>query len=146
MKDVPEKRLKKQVGLTKDVGWQIGVRRTLPIGQKDAWQLLTSQRGLNIWLGKVSKLNLTKGTKYRLPGGIEGEIRVYSPGSHLRITWHPPGWQRSSTIQVRVIPKGDRTVIVFHQEHLPGAKEREERRLFYIGVMERLEGIIKDEF
>jgi uncharacterized protein YndB with AHSA1/START domain len=139
-----EKGKETPVGLTKDVGFQIGVRRTLPICQRDAWQLLTSQRGLSIWLGEVSKLNIAKGSKYQLPDGTEGEIRVYKQNSHLRITWHPPVWQRSSTIQLRVIPKGDRTVVAFHQEHLPGVQEREERRVFFAGVIERLEGIILD--
>jgi uncharacterized protein YndB with AHSA1/START domain len=133
---------KKPVGLTKDVGWQIGVRRTLPIGQEDAWRLLTSKEGVDIWLGEGVKLDFSKGATYQLPDGTEGEIRVYSPASHMRLTWHPPGWQRSSTIQLRVIPKGDRTVVAFHQEHLPGSKEREERRVFYNAVIEKLEGII----
>jgi len=32
------------VGLTKDAGYQIGVRRTLPIHHEDAWRVLTSLR------------------------------------------------------------------------------------------------------
>jgi hypothetical protein len=72
-------------------------------------------------------------------------VRVYSHNSHLRITWQPQGWQRASTIQVRVIPKEDRTVIAFHQEHLPGAKEREERRAHYTSALDELERIIRAE-
>jgi uncharacterized protein YndB with AHSA1/START domain len=74
-----------------------------------------------------------------------GEVRVYTPYSHLRITWHPPGWPRASTLQLRVIPKGDKTVIAFHQEHLPGEKEREERRTHYIAVLDELEHIIETD-
>ena len=134
---------KRPVGLTKDVGFQIGVRRTLPIQAEDAWRLLTSSKGVNIWLGVTSKLDFTKGAKYRLDNGAVGEVRVYGPNSHLRITWQPPDWPRASTIQIRVIPKGDRTVIAFHQEHLPGEKERAERRAYYISVLDELERIVR---
>jgi uncharacterized protein YndB with AHSA1/START domain len=92
-------------GLTRDVGFQIGVRRTLPIQLEDAWRLLTSKKGVNIWLGETSKLDFSKGTRYQLADGSVGQVRVYSHNSHLRITWQPQGWQRASTIQVRVIPK-----------------------------------------
>jgi hypothetical protein len=50
-------------GLTRDVGFQIGVRRTLPIQLEDAWQLLISKKGVNIWLGETSKLDFSKGTR-----------------------------------------------------------------------------------
>ena len=62
----------------------------------------------------------------------------------LRITWLPKGrgWPRPSTIQVRVVPKGDKTTVVFHEEHLPGPDEREERRAFFKGALDELERII----
>jgi len=128
-------------GLTKDVGFQIGVRRTLPVKIEDIWQFLTSREGLNIWLGKADNLDFYKSGKYQLADGTIGEVRVFSPISHLRITYHPPGWSRPSTIQVRVIPKEEKTVIAFHQEHLPGPNEREERRIFFVEVLDKLEHI-----
>jgi hypothetical protein len=48
----------KPIGLTKSVGFQIGVRRTLLITPEKAWQLLCSQQGLQIWLGDQSSLPL----------------------------------------------------------------------------------------
>jgi len=53
-----------------------------------------------------------------------------------RNEWQPLGWDRASTLQLRAIPKGDRAAIAFHQEHLPGAKEREERRTFFTSVLD----------
>ena len=41
------------VGLTKDAGWQIGVRKTLPVALEDAWNLLVSEEGLSLWLGDL---------------------------------------------------------------------------------------------
>jgi uncharacterized protein YndB with AHSA1/START domain len=114
----------------------------LPIQLEDAWRLLTSNTGVSVWLGVTSKLDFAKGATYRLDDGAVGEVRVYVPNSHLRFTWQPPGWPGASTIQLRVIPKGDRTVIAFHQEHLSGEKEREERRAHYISVLDELERIV----
>ncbi len=105
---------KQPTGLTKDVGFQIGVRRTMPITYEDAWELLTSLEGLCIWLGPTKQLDVVEGASYELPDGSHGEVRVYAPNSHLRISRNPPGWRRPSTIQIRVSSKSDRTVIAFH--------------------------------
>jgi uncharacterized protein YndB with AHSA1/START domain len=129
-------------GLTKDTGFQIGVRRTLPIHLKDAWRLITSPQGIQFWLGKTEKLDYSEGAHYQLDDGTVGEVRVFKPNSHIRITWKPPGWVRAATIQVRVIPKSDRTVIAFHQEHLPGPREREQRRDHFKAVLDRLASLI----
>ncbi len=134
---------KRPVGLTKDVGFQIGVRRTLPLQLEAAWQLLTSAGGRGIWLGAPGDISLTKGDRYKLEDGSTGEVRVFKPLSHLRITWQPHGWPRASTITVRVIPKDTRTVIAFHQENLPGATEREERRAHFAAALDKFESIIQ---
>lgn len=133
---------KRPVGLTKDVGYQIGVRRTLSITYDEAWRLLTSNRGIPIWLGSTSEVELAKGVRYQLSDGTKGEVTVYAPASHLRLTWHPPDWQKASTIQLRVIPREARTVIAFHQEHLPDPKAREERRSFFTAALDELERVI----
>ena len=70
-------------------------------------------------------------------------MRVYKPNSHLRLTWHPAGWPRPSTIQVRVIPSGEKTVISFHQEHMPGPEAREIRRTFFKNALDALGELIK---
>ena len=124
-------REERPTGLTQDAGWQIGVRKTLPIQHEAAWRLLTSAEGLRIWLGPVSEMDFARGATYRLEDGTTGEVRAFAPDSHLRITWQPAAWERASTIQLRVIPKGDKTVIAFHQEHLPDAEARETRRLHF---------------
>jgi len=47
------------------------------------------------------------------------------------MTWHPEKWEKASTVQIRVIPSKEKTVISFHQENLPGPAEMEERKLFF---------------
>ncbi len=136
------KREEKPVGLTKDVGYQIGARRTLPVDLETAWRLVTSVEGLEVWLGKAGKMEFTKGAAYKLADGSEGEIRVFKPGSHLRLTWQPVGWPRPSTIQVRVVPSRDKTVIAFHQEHLPDGAAREARRAHFSAALDALERML----
>ena len=115
------------VGQTKDVGFQIGARKTLAISHKQAWDLITSEAGLKLWLGDAPDFRLEKGATYHTHDGAEGEVRVVNPGRHFRLTWQPIGWAWPSLIQVRVIPSGQKTVLSFHQEQLRGPKEREPR-------------------
>ena len=122
------------VGLTQSTGYEIGLRKTLPISLEGAWQRITSPQGLALWLGPGVDLTLAKGETCRLADGTRVDVRVFTPFSHLRFGWQPPGWERPSVIQVRVIPRGDeKTVIAFHQEHLPGPQEWEARRAHFRG-------------
>ncbi|HEX6368119.1 MAG TPA: SRPBCC domain-containing protein [Longimicrobium sp.] len=138
--DYERRKGKRVLGQTADTGFQIGVQRTLPIAAGDAWALLTSPEGVGAWLGGAPPLKWEKGEKYALRDGSRGEVRVFKPGSHLRITWGPEGWPRASTLQVRVTPSGEqKTVVSFHQEHLPGAEAREERRRFLESALDALQ-------
>ncbi|NOH12877.1 MAG: SRPBCC domain-containing protein [Chloroflexi bacterium] len=126
----------KPVGLTRDVGWQIGARRTLDVGLEEAWEWLISQDGVLAWLGEPEELIFEVGQDYSLADGSYGEIRVFKPNSHLRMTYQPGGWSRPSTIQVRVMARKDRTSIIFHEEHLPDAEARQQRRQHYFNALD----------
>ena len=137
--DYERRRGKRVLGQTAATGFEVGVQRTLPVSPDDAWALLMSPEGVRTWLGGESP-RWEKGEKYTLADGSAGEVRVVKPGSHLRITVQPPGWPRPSTLQVRVTPSGERkTVLSFHQEHLPGTAEREERRRFFEAALDALQ-------
>lgn len=135
---------KRTLGQTSDGAYQIGVQRTLPIPHDEAWKLVTSPEGLRAWLGDVPKLAMEKGETYKAKDGAAGEVRVAEPGSHVRLTWQPPGWAKPSTIQVRVTPAGERTKLTFHEERLPSAAEREARRAHFeaaVDALRRLAGV-----
>lgn len=131
------------VGLTKDTGWQVGARRMYPVALEEAWQLVVSSEGTRIWLGEVTDPNWVEGAGYELSDGTSGEIRIFKPNSHLRITYFPPGWPRSSTIQVRVISGGPKTQISFHQEHLSDAQARAERKEFFLEAHQQLAELVR---
>ncbi len=127
------------VGQTRDAGFQVGLRKTIPCTFRPAWRLITSPAGLAIWSGGGRVREWVRGAVIKYPDGTAGEVRVYKPDSHIRLTCQPPGWERPSIIQVRVIDRGDRTVLAFHQEHIPDAENRENRRVFFEAAMAELE-------
>jgi hypothetical protein len=114
-----------EVGKTADVGYQIGVSRTLPFSEEAIWGLLLSPEGQAVWLG--------------------GPIELYKPWSHFRLTWQPPGWTRPSLIQVRVIPAKTGTTLSFHQEHLRDGAARSEMKARWEGVIDELTKQLKAE-
>lgn len=124
------------IGLTKDAGWQAGVRRTVHVDPAEAWTLLTSAEGQTLWLGAVTELS--RGTAYELPDGTRGEVRARS-GSHLRMTWEAPGWAGESTIQLRAIPAKTGTTISFHHERLADAEERERALAHWRAALDEIE-------
>jgi uncharacterized protein YndB with AHSA1/START domain len=128
------------VGKTKDVGFQVGVRRTFPISLEQAWKYLTSREGIEIWLGAVDNFHLTKGATYQTKDGASGEVRVVNRLENIRVTWQPQEWSQPSTIQVRVIPGGrGKTVVSFHQEKLPDAEVREQMLARWTGVLDEMQ-------
>jgi hypothetical protein len=66
----------KPVGKTKTAGFQVGVgvRRTFPVTQEKAWNLITSNQGLALWLGKGTGIILEPGQGYKTETGISGQL------------------------------------------------------------------------
>ncbi len=124
------------VGKTADVGYQIGVRRTLPCGEEALWSLILSPTGQTIWLGGA--IALEDGARYALDNGTTGRVRVYKPWSHIRPTWQPQGWARPSTVQVRVAAASRGTTVSFHQEHLADGAARSVMKAHWEGVIAQL--------
>lgn len=125
----------REVGRTRDAGWEVGVRRTVPAAPEAVWELLRSPEGMEIWLGGAIEL---EPGPCRLADGTDGEVRVDEPGSHLRLTWRPPGWEEPSLLQVRVLPAATGATIAFHQERLADAMMRDLMRERWTGVIETL--------
>jgi uncharacterized protein YndB with AHSA1/START domain len=120
----------------KDRGFQIGVRRTLPLSKEQAWAFLTSSTGLHSWLGELASLPMEPGHRYLTQDGTSGEVRVVKPLEQLRLTWQRQDWPTPSTLQIRLLPAGpDKTTISFHQEKLEDMHVREEMKLRWEEVL-----------
>lgn len=132
----------REVGNTKTQGWEIGVRRTLPISAVQAWALLTTQPGMSIWLGHGVDPAFKKGQTYETAEGTKGDIRSVQEGSLIRMTWQPPEWDFASTLQIRLLPAKLGTTFSFHHERLQDGDQREAMRCHWTQVMDKLEALI----
>jgi uncharacterized protein YndB with AHSA1/START domain len=129
------------VGQTKDVGWHIGVSKTVPHPVEHVWALLTSRDGLRLWLGDV-ELSTAKGDRYETQDGTVGEIRSFHEHNRVRLTWRPADWDHDTTVQVAVVGQGDKTMLRFHQEWLADADERARQREHWRAVMTSIEAAL----
>ncbi|WP_409346509.1 SRPBCC family protein [Paenibacillus sp. MBLB4367] len=130
---------RKPVGHSADAGFQIGVRRTFPISLEQAWHVLISEDGVSKWFGELPSYSLQAGQSIRSKDGVAGEVRVFKPYSHLRMSWQREEWDGSSTLQIRVLPaSGGKTTISFHQEKLDDLYMRELMRRHWEHVLDLL--------
>jgi uncharacterized protein YndB with AHSA1/START domain len=128
----------KPVGLTKNSGFEVGLRKTLTVPPDLAWKFMFSPEGLRLWLGAVPDFHPEKGMEYRTTDGITGVVKVLNPGVNIRLTWQPEAWSKPSTLQIRVIPVGGKATISFHQENLPDSTAREGMLSHWQEVMEKI--------
>lgn len=133
------------VGKTKGQGWEIGVRRTLPISPEKAWELLVTQPGMGYWLGHGVKLDFKKGETYKTDEETTGEIRSYNEGSLIRMVWQPKDWNEPSTLQLRVNPAKSGATISFHHEKLENSEQREKMRAHWESVIKQLQALINQD-
>ncbi|WP_436492787.1 SRPBCC family protein [Actinokineospora sp. HUAS TT18] len=131
------------VGQTKDVGWNIGVSKTLPHPIGKVWDFMTSPEGIALWLGEGAELSPVKGTRYETADGTVGEIRGYHEHDRIRLTLRPGDWDHDTTMQFAMVANGDRTMLRFHQEWLADAEEREHQREHWQGVMDAVVEALK---
>lgn len=125
-------------GKTADVGWNIGVSRTLPYPAETVWDFLVGRDGVAIWLGRGVELPREPGEEYETENGTVGEIRSFVAGDRVRLTWRPQDWDHDSTVQVRLSGSGAKTTLRFHQEWLSDAEEREQQRAYWQDVTDRV--------
>ncbi|MDQ3931607.1 MAG: SRPBCC domain-containing protein [Actinomycetota bacterium] len=133
---------KRVLGETADVGFQVGVQRSVAATVREAWQLITSRPEL--WLGEGASIAVVEGEQYEVPSrddahGASGEIRVVKPERRLRMTWQPEDWPTPATLQLTVSESGSgKTAISAHLEKLPDADTREMMRTHWRAVLERI--------
>ncbi|RZN36995.1 MAG: ATPase [Methanophagales archaeon ANME-1-THS] len=130
--------MKNEIGKTKDVGYELGVRKPIPFSSDIIWSYFFSEKGIKIWLGELTSNDFEVGQLYKTRENIEGIIKVIKPYSHLRLTRKKKDWNNSSTLQVRFIIAKSGTTVSFHQEKLLNSKQREEMKDYWNGILDRL--------
>jgi hypothetical protein len=93
----------KPVGKTASQGWQIGVRRTLPVSEPQAWRLMLAVLEMAEH-APADGAAFPPGTTLATNDGTRIEVRSCTPGSLLRMRWQPHDWATPSTLQIRFSP------------------------------------------
>ncbi|WTW92560.1 SRPBCC domain-containing protein [Streptomycetaceae bacterium NBC_01309] len=135
----------REIGKTQDVGYQIGVSKTLPYPASVVWEFLTDDDGLAVWLGPGAELGHDKGTPYRTDDGTRGELRSRREMDRVRLTWRPADWDHDTTVQVAIRASGEKTMLRFHQEWLADGRERERQREHWKAVMDAVVEALREE-
>lgn len=132
----------RSIGDTKTQGWEVGVRRTLPVSAEKAWKLLMTQPGLGYWLGTGVDAPFRKGDTFTTSEGTYGEIRSYNEGSLIRMRWQPQEWDFESTLQIRVTPAKTGATISFHHERMRNGEPRAVMRQRWSEAIDKLASLI----
>jgi uncharacterized protein YndB with AHSA1/START domain len=130
---------RREVGRTRDAGWEIGVSKTIDRPVEEVWTFITSPAGIAIWLGEGVTVLPERGAGYETTAGVNGEMRSFRELDRVRLTWQPSGWTHDTTLQVAVRSAGaGRAMLVVHQERLADAAERAQQRRHWQGVISAL--------
>ncbi len=120
-----DKRSAQTTGKTKDAGWELGVRTTVPAPLAAVWAYLMGE-GLPVWLGDIASLPTEKGAQFRTADGVNGVVRSATDQLRLRISWQPEDWPHDTILQMTVKAAATGTTIGIHHEQLA---DRQERRM-----------------
>lgn len=132
------------VGVTKDAGVQIGVRKTIKVEKEKVWDYLTSPQDLPLWIGDVSEFRLQKGYEFKSKEGICGKLTVVLPFRKLRMKWKLPEWEKPSRLQLYLLPTDSgKTTIAIHQEMLDDVYVRELMRRFWADKLEQIKNYLE---
>jgi uncharacterized protein YndB with AHSA1/START domain len=135
----------RDVGHTRDAGWQIGVSKTIDRPVEAVWSFITSPAGIAIWLGEGVTVVPERGAGYETTAGVRGETRGLRELDRIRLTWWPPDWTHDTTLQLAVRSAGaGRARLGVHQERLADAAERERQRRHWQGVVDAIVAALTD--
>ena len=135
--------MEKLIGQTMDGGFQVGVRKSMPVPLDEAWNLLFSEKGLHIWLGELRPEELAMHAPFATGDGITGMVTTLNPYVNIRMRWKKKSWEQASILQVRVIEGSGKTTISFHQEKLADQVSRNEMKMHWTSNLDKLATEIK---
>lgn len=128
------------VGLTRDAGWELGVRRTLPAPAEDVWRRLLAE-WLPQWLG-IDSVPQMVGAPVRHQGRVHGRVIGCHVGRRVRLRWTPAILDHETVFQVTLQEPAEDgaagTSIEIHQERLLGDAERQSLLVYWTAVLDEL--------
>ncbi len=120
--------MENNIGLTKDAGWQFGIRKTMPANLETLWNIFFSDRGLSYW-----------------SEGVDQDFSTFNKYSHIRTKWRYKDFTEDANLQIRFIPSKnkDKTTISFHVDKLKNESQREVTREYWSKVIEDLKLLLE---
>ncbi|MGZ3656384.1 MAG: SRPBCC domain-containing protein [Bdellovibrionota bacterium] len=113
--------------------------KTIPLSQKEAWKLLSSPAGLELWLSPFAPFEWKAGCGFEVNGGIFGEVRTVKAPSRLRLTWREETWKKASVLQLNVNPRpGKKCMVVLQHEQLPSELVKNKLRAHWKLALQKL--------
>ncbi len=110
-----------KTGLTKDGGWQFGIRKSVSLNVNEVWDFLFSDNGIKLWLKSPNK-----------------EFSTFKNLSHIRTKWKHKGWTNEATLQMRVLSNKGKTTIAFHIDKLLDENQRQETKMYWTKILENI--------
>lgn len=128
---------KRMPGRTLKGDYSIVVTRTLHQDHKKIWKLLSSEKGLSLWLRPLTPLKLQIGQSFETETGAFGEIRTLLAPRRVRLTWKEVDWEKPTTVQVFLVPRANgSTILAFQHEKLRDGRLREPLRDYWSQIAE----------
>lgn len=126
-------------GLTRDAGWELSLRGTLPAPAAEVWRRLLEE-WLPQWLG-VDSVPQMVGAPLRERGRVRGRVVGCHVGRRVQVRWTPAVLDHETVFQVSLQEFADgprrRTLLALHQERLLGPAERQ-------GLLEHWQAVLDE--
>jgi activator of HSP90 ATPase len=129
---------KRVPGQTLKGDYSVTSTKAFAIDAKSLWKLVSSAKGIDIWLQPLSSFSLRPKSQYEVAGGIFGEVRTMKAPQRIRMTWQDSDWEKPTTLQINVYPKKGKSMLVIQHEHLKTASLKEEMRKRWRRALEKL--------
>src|SRR5690606_39027572 len=113
--------MERPIDLTKDVGWQFGIRRTIPSSKENVCDFMITNVGEQLWIKHVEK-----------------KFTILKPYSLIRTKWRLPGCDNNATILLRIMGNENKANIAFHVERLLSKEQRVQNSEYLSKVMDNL--------
>ncbi len=122
---------------TKDAGYQLGIRLTYSASAEKVWEYLFSNEGLQMWLGELESGKFAPDETFQTKDGVVGTVILFQP-FRMQMTWEKKKWPNVSTLQIKLNPAGDKTIISFHHERLLDNRQRLIMKEYWEGVVDKI--------
>lgn len=105
--------------------YMVTATKSLACHVSKTWKLLTTKKGVDIWMLPVSKVSIKPGAQFETTDGYFGEIRTMKVDRRVRMTWQDPLWDKPTTVELHLVPRpDDKSILVINHTGLKDLKTK----------------------